>query len=228
MALNLRSTDLPAIADAQRVLLSPLDYPTLDAWRHEVNRITGNLVDADHVTFGLPTTPNVYYSADHNPGFTEQYPIAARTMERYQNYLARMAELGVWTRRMLWRDFHRQFYASEYYNDLIVPNRAFDAMGAAIRVPGVELPAGLYFHHDRPTGRKFRQRGADLLRLLCPAFEAGVHAYLEFHERRETLLSGITARGTGESACLPAEGPFSNVLARPRAAARSFSRCASC
>ena len=191
MALNVRSADLTAIADAQRVLLSPLDYSTLDAWRHKVNQLTKNLVDADHVTFGLPTAPNVHYSADHTPAFLQQYPEAARTMKRYQNYLARLTELGVWTRRTLWRDFHREFYGSEYYNDLIVPNRAFDAMGVATPVPGEELPAGLYFHHDRPTGRKFGRRGADLLRLLCPAFEAGVHAYLDFHDRRETLLSGI-------------------------------------
>ena len=56
MSLNLSARDLDALEQAQTALVSPLDYPTSDAWRAEAATRVAKLLGADQVLFVLPRT----------------------------------------------------------------------------------------------------------------------------------------------------------------------------
>ncbi len=148
---------------------------------------------ADLSSFAMRSPNTVYlYNRDFDPNFLRTYLESIRTLDPKMDIQRIAARHGVWSRRSLWVGRESEYYRSGYYNDFIVPSRGYDAVGVAVQVDDERTDSPqLLFHHDHPTGRKFGRRGADLLRLVYPAFEAGVHAYLEFHNRRRTLLSGI-------------------------------------
>ncbi|HEX7120074.1 MAG TPA: helix-turn-helix transcriptional regulator [Longimicrobiales bacterium] len=79
----------------------------------------------------------------------------------------------VWSRSLLWD--RAELRRSEYYNDYVVPNRLYDAVGLTIDLDAG--PAGLSFYHSRPCGARFGDRGLDLLRIVLPAFRAGLEVW---------------------------------------------------
>ncbi len=54
MDLALRQVDLTRLEQALTTILSPLAYDGCDAWRFAVESSVGELLDGDHVVFGLP------------------------------------------------------------------------------------------------------------------------------------------------------------------------------
>ena len=104
----------------------------------------------------------------------------------------------VWNRELAYGDRLHDYYGSAYYNELVVPNRGFDAVGMAVS-PGEEADLGitvnLLFHHDSPKRTPFGERAVQLMQLLFPALKAGVATYERLAMLRAEFVRAIDAAG---------------------------------
>lgn len=170
MPLQMTSTEQRTFATLSTILLSPQDYD-VDSWRSAVNRAARTLLGADCVSFMLPTPEGIHlYSDEWPPEIPNAYPRRVAEADRAHGFWSRQILAGAWTRR---RIYPRAMYRSSYYQDFVVPARAFDAIGITIQCPAGKL-AGVLLHHTTRGGRRFGDRGVDILRMLLPAFSAGV------------------------------------------------------
>lgn len=191
--LHLSSHDRERLDHALRVLLSPLDHRTTDDWRVAVNRAMKALLGADMATFILPVGDGApVFSEEIPPAVLSDYlPLLEPLATRF-SYWERLARLPVADRDRVWHPHLKEYYRSAYYNEYIVPNRAYDSLNAACALhdrPGVRHPmAVLIFHHERPDGPRFGKRGLALLQLLYPAFQAGVETLCRTMAHRQDLL----------------------------------------
>ena len=202
-SLTLSEADVSRFERSLRALLSPLEHEHPDGWRRSVNDAVRELLGADMATFQLPT-PNaeLMYSDEvdlrvrrrYVPTLSEGPPLVSL------HALERTVDLEVCNRRTLWGDRLPWFYDSAYYHELVVPARAFDMLCAATRPDGADSGTFLYLHHGSRRGPRFGERGFRLLRMLYPAFEAGVRTFHRFHARRRDLFLSLDV--LEEAVCL--------------------------
>jgi DNA-binding CsgD family transcriptional regulator len=180
-ALHLSAGEQARLAEAFQILLSPDQCADLDAWRAEVNRAVLRLLGADKALFQLPV-PGIepFFSEEADPLGLSQYPARYGALARRLGIDERKRELKVYNREIIWGAHLDLYLASEYYNDLLVPRRYFDAIEMTVPL-GAEPGhvATLWCHHERETGTRFGERGLALLRLLYPAFQCGVQRAAE-------------------------------------------------
>jgi DNA-binding CsgD family transcriptional regulator len=201
--LTLTSADRQNLETAIRTLVSPLEHDDLDAWRSTVNRSCKALLGADIGSFVLPVEgKSSMYSEEFGSWVTQAFPVLAPRLPAVCIW-RQQVKVGVWCRETLYEEFIEEYFRTAYYYEYIVPARAFDAIGVTIPLATTissDTTAGLLFHHDREGGSPFGERGLDLLRLLKPAFEAGVHTHLRLARYRADLARLIDA--TGEAVLL--------------------------
>jgi DNA-binding CsgD family transcriptional regulator/PAS domain-containing protein len=198
VSLTLSAGDLDALQQVQTSLLSPLDYPTSDAWRAEVTARVAQLFGADQVLFTLPrTTPGSALLGGQG------YDIEGAGAAYVAHYAALDTGMTETRRRRRLEVYHRDHLydratlgATEIHVDWALPNHLLDMEGMAFDpLPG-ELFACLHVEHDhdhRPADPEwsgaFGERGLTVLRVLLPAFKAGVRTHLAFLARREALAA---------------------------------------
>lgn len=187
------------LSSSLRLLLSPLSYESAEQWQVAVNRSLKRLLDADMASFILPVDGKLSISSEEfDPEARRAYPNREPELPGRKSMWERQVELVVWSRPDAYAEYLGEYYRSEYYNEYIVPIRAFDAIGLTIPLGKRVQPsamAGLLFHHEQAGGRCFGERGLALLRLILPAFEAGVGMYLRMSRQRETLARTLDALG---------------------------------
>ena len=190
MTLALSPHDQSLVAAATRALVSPLVAPTFESWLAEVNHTLKELLWADKASFMFPlangelrTVSDEYASPVLQTFMREKQP----EIERRWGMRRRALAMGTFTRAALYGADLPELYRSEYYNEFLVPNRAYDVLGMTMALDSQERVVNLYFHHDLPTGRRFGSRGSSLARMLYPAFRAGVHASHTLFQRRHRL-----------------------------------------
>ena len=93
--------------------------------------------------------------------------------------------MEVWTRRKLFPEGLTELRRGECYNDFLKPNGIGNSMGFGSRASGGRPT--LYLYREKFGTDAFGERGTALLRLLYPAFMAGMNS-----------IHGI---GGGETAC---------------------------
>lgn len=199
MSITLSSADLENLARATELLVSPLDHSHVDGWRSAVNRHLRELLHADSAGFLLPVSAGLMmYSEEHDAEELSQYPeFAPPDLADGTSAWEQMIRSGVDTlANMYGRDYDR-YLASAYYNEYAGANGAHDPLLAAISVGGLDARgmASLHLWHARPNGRLFGEREVMLLRLLFPAFRAGVESYLRWGKERERLLDTLDGLG---------------------------------
>lgn len=198
MRLTLSSAALRHFAAAQRALLSPLAYPSSDAWRTDVARCVVPLLGADQAVFVLPRTTggaSLLWGIGYDiAGAGSSYAAHFGALDVGMQETRRIRGLEVYHRDQLYD--RAQLGATEIYADWAVPHRFLDIVGMAFDpVPGAPF-ACLHLMHDRDhraedperTGA-FGARGRALLRLLLPAFKAGVRTHLALLEQQRTLAA---------------------------------------
>lgn len=188
MSLLLDVAERRQLTAATGAMLSPMSGAAVEEWPLRVNRAVATLVGADKASLVLAASDG----SNGTSAFSEQLGQAALDYPRqlgdcnarYQLW-RRQLELGAWNRRAVYGRHYRRIRRTPYHNEYVVPLRAFDAIGLTLRAgPRREL-ATLFFHHERPTGRRFGSHGVELLEVLLPSFRAGVEAWLR--------LQGVSA-----------------------------------
>ena len=189
MSLSLTIGDQRRLTHALGTLLRPLDFESVDGWRAAVTRSIKPLIDADMATFQLPVAGGrTFYTEDVDAELVNaRYVPLADPIHRKFQLWHKQVELGVWNRSVLFGPHIRTLYQSAYYEEFLLPLRAYDSIGLTVPLPTFP-DATLYFHHESPHGRRFGRRGLSLLRLLRDAFSAGVTLQLSMAAQRSSLV----------------------------------------
>ncbi len=192
MTITLSALDRDGLNEALRLLLSPLVFPSVDAWRSAVNAKLRGLLNADSAGFLLTSAGSLaMYSDEHDPTALAKYtdfvpPTAEGGLPVYQ----RIAQCGAATIRDAYGSAYRQYLKSPYFNEYAAPNRAFDTL-SAVTAPMPDGLGGLHFWHSRRTGSRFSRRDAAMLKLALPALEAGVRMHVGLGEHCSSLMRVI-------------------------------------
>jgi DNA-binding CsgD family transcriptional regulator len=200
MAVTLSSAEIEKLARAMQLLLTPLAHSSVDAWRSAVNHQLKELLHADSAGFFLPVANGpALYSEEHDPA----------ELARYTDYLPPplpdgrlIYELIVHTpvspiSQVYGRDYDI-YLKSPYYNEYAGKNGAHDTLFMSAPVIARESPiplALIHLWHSRPDGNLFGERELSLLRLLHPAFRAGVEMHLHLGGQRGRLVDSLDALG---------------------------------
>ena len=144
--LTLSPADCKRLEESLSVLLSPLEYDRLDDWRLAVNRSVRRLLQSDLATFHLSheRTSVPLLSEEISATALQKYPAHLQHWNDRLGMVDRMSAMGVWTRTFLWGKRIDLLYASDYWSELLVPQRAYHSMGATVGVAEGQTPATLY------------------------------------------------------------------------------------
>jgi DNA-binding CsgD family transcriptional regulator len=195
--VRLTSDDVTRLNLAQRALLSPLDDEDPLAWQLRANCAVRQLVGADHSIFSLPgdSLPSLV-TDDTDPTFPERFLGYCTGMERGEyrfndpfvqrvGRARRAAGTGAYHELMLGsREVIRR---STAYQELFLPAGLTNLIGFSLPLPVGE--ATQFFSFEGPGAERRSERGLEVLRLLVPAFEAGVRIQLQRMAGRSTLAS---------------------------------------
>jgi DNA-binding CsgD family transcriptional regulator len=192
MSLVLSEAEARNLVRAVTVLASPMDYPSVDAWRAAVNLECCALLGADSAGFMLPLPGRRFiYSAEHDPAALARFPeLPLPSLDDGRNPMEHVLERGACTLAETYQGDPARYLRSAHYNDLAAPNHAHDTLTGIAVVPGADgAAAGLLFWHERPNGRTFRERERALLNLLLPGLKAGSATALRLGSRRDFIAA---------------------------------------
>lgn len=197
---SVSGADLRRIEPLQRALLSPLDYESIDHWRRAVNQAAVTAFGSDAAMFQLDVDGvALQFSDEFEPEDLATYSdeIMA-TLSRNLRLYQRMREIGAGNRSMLWAADLEWLYGSEYFNELVVPMRAFDPLWVSASAGASRYPATLHTYHDRRTSHHFFDAGdVELMRAVRPALEAGVRTVMRLQAGRASLTAVLDGKGDG-------------------------------
>jgi DNA-binding CsgD family transcriptional regulator len=187
MSLHLNGADASALAEAIRVLLSPLAYASVEEWRTAVHDATRSLFRADQTMTimggGGPLVTSEDLEASvlrdlrtwFDPISPEGHLVMADPVVNEWNDRRRESGLQLFTRDLIDRVIDNRVLDSPYVNEALIPNRIHFWQGVYGRgVGGTE--AILWVSYDRPEPRTFGEDTGDVLSLLVPAFQGGLEA----------------------------------------------------
>jgi DNA-binding CsgD family transcriptional regulator len=186
VSITLSSADLAQLESAITTLVSPLHYERIGDWRTECRVVVERVIGADRSAGMLPC-------ADEPLG--ESHPDLLPAITDYVNYYHTL-DVGLQVKRRElglevchWSTVYdmRQLMETEIYNDFSLPHGMLDCTGMVYDFDPSLPPAALLYYHEREETRPFGERGLTLLRLLMPAFKAGIQSFLKLATQRARL-----------------------------------------
>ena len=216
MGLMLREMDLARLDHALTTILTPLVHEHCDAWRVAVEASVVELLDGDHVVFGLPRAGVAMHIHSTN--------IAAQPQRAIQTLFGRLPDLPsdewlraaererersgaqVWSRlRAFWRATAGQPVArrrSAFLGEVVTPGRIYDSENIDWSVAGGHVALCVSYDNAHGSARSRRAGPRDsagaLLNLLLPALKLGVTLRLAHDRETATPLTlarfGLTRR----------------------------------
>jgi DNA-binding CsgD family transcriptional regulator len=199
MPLTLSGAQRKAFQETLRALTRPFAFSSDVDWRKAVLEPVKRLFGADMVSMILIGAETPSFSQEVDSEATKLYlsKIAPLLGEMEEKRASR--PLPVFNREQLWGPILKDYYRSAYYNEYIRPNRAFDAIGMSVPVPGDvtadTLGHHLLCHHDQPHPEGFGPDALPLLDMLYPAFEAGIRSWQEDQAQGQTLRVALDRSG---------------------------------
>jgi DNA-binding CsgD family transcriptional regulator len=188
VSLTLSSNDLVRVETALTTLLSPLRYERLDQWRSAVRAAIEPLVGADKSTsvLHMEGEPLIQCDAADAPAYRDymEYYIRLDT-----GFHVKRRELGLEVSHggMLYDS--ATIFRSELYNDWVVRHGMLQPMAMAVDLPASPFPAVLSFHRGKESGLNAYEREMGILRLLLPAFKAGIFTCCQLAQHRAELAA---------------------------------------
>jgi DNA-binding CsgD family transcriptional regulator len=163
------------------------------------------LVDADSAGFLLPVPDGLaLFSEEHDPAELARYPdYPPPPLVCGMSLWQALTEQRVTTLARLYADRYDLYLHSPYYQDYAGANGAHDTLAAALTLGGVDARgmACLHFWHAKPDGKRFGAREEQILRLLYPAFCAGVTSQMQWGQARSALLDTLDRLGHAVLVC---------------------------
>jgi DNA-binding NarL/FixJ family response regulator len=191
MSVTLSSSDLREISRLNRLLLSPLEHASVDAWRAEVTAGLKSLLAADTGGFLLPGVDGPLFHTDDFPqDVIEGSDLQPPPLPDGTDMVDRALELGVGKLEHAYGSDVDVYYRSEYFNEYADQLRKHDTLFTMAAIEGLSDPgiASLQLFHERRGGRSFGAREIAILGLLFPAFRAGAEMCARWDGRRRDLV----------------------------------------
>src|SRR5690348_10209832 len=208
MGLALRQVDVDRLDRALTTILSPLAHQRCDDWRLAVETSVGELLDGDHVVFGIPHAGERMHIHAIN--------IDAQPQRAIQSIFGRLPELPsdpwllaaeqererggleVWSRlRAFWRAVAGEPSArrrSTFLGEVLAPGEMRDSENIDWSVAGGHVSLCISYNNLLSSGtcrRAGARSAADtLLRLLLPALKVAVSMRLTTDEQTAPLSLG--------------------------------------
>lgn len=184
MTLRLSRAQVEQVRTAIRLLSSPMEHVTVDAWRLAVNRHMKAMVNADSAGFVLPVPDGqLLLTEEHDPNATAKFgDLLPPDRPDGKPCWMRGIELGVATMETLFDGDATPYYSSPYYNEFARPNGAVQTLGALMTL-GAFAPKGaaaLQLWRNQSNPERFTQADIDLVRLVFPALQVGVENYVRY------------------------------------------------
>jgi DNA-binding CsgD family transcriptional regulator len=200
MGLSLRQADLERFDRALSTILSPLAHQCCDDWRFAVESSVVELLDGDHVVFGLPRAGLAMHIHSTN--------VAAQPQRAIQTLFGRLPDLPtdpwlqdaererlrssaeVWSRlRAFWRVTAGRPAAlrgSSFLGEVLTPGRMHDSENIDWSFAGGHVALCVSYSNAQTSIRSRRtsprSAAGALLKLLLPALKVGVTMRLA-HDR---------------------------------------------
>ena len=216
MDLALRQVDLTRLEHALSTILSPLSHDECDDWRHAVESSVAELLDGDHVVFGIPRAAVPMHV--HATNIPDQPQRAIQTLfgrlpdlpadpwlaEAERERLESKVE--VWSRlRAFWRAAAGRPAAlrrSSFLGEVVTPGRMHDSENIDWSVGSGHVALCVSYGNAetsvRPRRSSPRHIAEGVLRLLLPALKAGVTMRLAQDREGDPIPSlarlGLTRR----------------------------------
>jgi DNA-binding CsgD family transcriptional regulator len=206
VGLTLSTADLARLHDTTQVLLSPAEYDDPDAWGTAVLRRLEALFNADRSLLFLPAPDGVMLVTESVP--IEMVPAFHSTFCRVEEGRLRSdrsdvdsvlaartaARMDVFTNQRLLALTAESPELVPWYHDVIVPSGVRHGSGVALSLPPGE--AWLCVAHSSPADDPFGvEAGLELLRLLLPAFRAGVEQLVHQGRSGRALIQSLDRLG---------------------------------
>ena len=200
MGLTLTAADLLRFETASRTLLSPLQAPSVAAWRGEVSRSLRELLRADRAMFWLPTEHDTVH-ADNVDGdtlagyryFLEQPlvqdrpspdPLVSRFARRRRAEGIEVYDHTTVDRllggRLRESAFHHEVERAGGLNHIL-------AIHTSVAAPGGVMDVALAVYYEDPGSMPHGQDVLPLLHALVPSYKAGLEAAARFGAHRHAL-----------------------------------------
>ena len=225
------------------MLVSPWAAGSLDAWRSGVRQSIATLLGSDRSVSLLPLPGEPPFQFDEVPAL-KQYADHYWRLDPISDFHTIGTQASIWPElaRHCERPDRKAWQRSEFLNDWVRPQRVCQPCGLTVIRARDELPcppmphrsgvAGFWFFRDRPEPCASGERERAILRLLLPAFEAGLHAIVRCG-RSPALLSTVLD-GMNEGVVVFDERlrvnfqnrAYRQILADDREAARLQEACA--
>jgi DNA-binding CsgD family transcriptional regulator len=216
MGLSLRQADLERLDRALTTILSPLAHQCCDDWRLDVESSVAELLDGDHVVFGIPRAGM--------PMHVHATNVAAQPQRAIQTLFGRLPDLPtdpwlqdaerermqsgaeVWSRlRAFWRVAAGQPAAlrrSTFLGEIVTPGRMSDSENIDWSVGGGHVALCVSYGNVLTSLRSRRtsprHAAGALLKLMLPALKVGVTMRLAHDREVAANLSlarlGLTRR----------------------------------
>ena len=194
MSVILSTPELHSFELAQTALLSPLDYRTTETWRAVASARVARLLGADRGVFTPPRTPVGFARLGAQACSIKGGEIASGGPDTKVIKARLRRRVEACERYHLYRLYRATLGATEIYVDWSLPNHLLEMEGIAFDPFPGELFACLdvldghgRVPEDRESSGPVGERGLTFLRMLLPAFKAGVRTHLASRVHREAL-----------------------------------------
>jgi DNA-binding CsgD family transcriptional regulator len=201
MSIALSSANVAHLEAAFTTLLSPFGYERLGDWRMASRKAIERLLEAD-ISGGMLALPGESFTecdSDLIPGAVA-YEAYYHRLDTGLQVTRRERGLEVFGVDDIYNDV-AALRRTEFYNDWICPHHLFDTVVVATEVGGDAPAASLHFWHASEQANPFGEQGLTLLRLLLPAFKAGVRTVLQLHDYRAALADAVDRSGQAALLC---------------------------
>lgn len=204
MALRLSEKELSSLSAAMTVMLTPLCYEDGEKWRSAVCASLESLLHSRGASFAL-AVPNEAFIAGR-PDMVDPQQALLPPPDWLLKGLERRRQLGLHVAGFAELHDVEMVKRTSFYNDVVIPNRLFAPLVLAADFNGVPLPAVLGFcYDDEVAASRDLQKNKQLLRLLVPAFIAGVAARVRLG-RQKTAISALVESASVAVTVLRLEG----------------------
>jgi len=199
MSVRLSDSHISALSTLASVLLSPLDSDSIDDWRRDACRAMEKVVGGDVRYFLSAPLPGVNAIWDDGLPEALRATYSANFMHDEGSKRALRARVTAYNQTSIVAGDWDGYYRDPFVNELFLPNGVHDVVGVMTQVD-TEAQTGQEWCRFQlgavctPYGtERFGDTGLAMMRMLAPAFEAGVATLLAAGAWRASLAAALDA-----------------------------------